>query len=305
MPPARSGPWSSASRKAARWRCCSPPRTRNARSRSCCSGRAPAGSRRPTTPGRRAPTRSSSRRSKSATGAWGTLAYAAEQIREWAAPTQANDERAIAWLAEYLRNAASPGAAIALARMNRGIDVRPALAAIHVPTLVLARDADPTIPGSGDAGGWPTRSTAPGSRPSPASTTSSGSVTRNGCSLRSSASSHLSAAKRPSSIGSWPRCCSPTSSARRPGPRELGDKAWGEVVQRHHGTVRALLARYRGREVDTTGDGFFATFDGPARAVRCAQAIVDAVRGPRARGSGGRAHRARSKRSPARSAGSR
>jgi len=58
----------------------------------------------------------------------------------------------------------------------------------------------------------------------------------------------------------------------------LGDKAWKELVQRHHSTVRALLGRYRGKEVDTAGDGFFATFDGPARAIRCAEAINDAVR---------------------------
>jgi len=49
-------------------------------------------------------------------------------------------------------------------------------------------------------------------------------------------------------------------------------------VERHHATTRALLARYRGNEIDTAGDGFFASFDGPARAVRCAMAIVDAVR---------------------------
>ena len=59
---------------------------------------------------------------------------------------------------------------------------------------------------------------------------------------------------------------------------ELGDRAWHELVERHHGVVRAMLARYRGREVDTAGDGFFATFDGPARAIRCALASVDAVR---------------------------
>ena len=58
----------------------------------------------------------------------------------------------------------------------------------------------------------------------------------------------------------------------------LGDRAWRELVERHHGAVRTLLARYRGVEVDTAGDGFFASFDGPARAVRCAQAIVEAVR---------------------------
>jgi class 3 adenylate cyclase len=58
----------------------------------------------------------------------------------------------------------------------------------------------------------------------------------------------------------------------------LGDHAWGELVERHHAIVRAMLTRYRGVEVDTAGDGFFATFDGPARAVRCAQAVVQAVR---------------------------
>jgi class 3 adenylate cyclase len=54
----------------------------------------------------------------------------------------------------------------------------------------------------------------------------------------------------------------------------LGDHAYGELIERHHAAVRAMLARFRGREVDTAGDGFFITFDGPARAVRCAQAIV-------------------------------
>jgi class 3 adenylate cyclase len=59
---------------------------------------------------------------------------------------------------------------------------------------------------------------------------------------------------------------------------QLGDRAWKGLVERHHATIRAMIGRYRGTEVDTAGDGFFATFDGPARAVRCAQAIVDAVK---------------------------
>jgi class 3 adenylate cyclase len=58
---------------------------------------------------------------------------------------------------------------------------------------------------------------------------------------------------------------------------ELGDKGWRDLVERHHGVVRALLGRFRGKEVDTAGDGFFATFDGPARGVRCAQTIAEAV----------------------------
>jgi class 3 adenylate cyclase len=58
----------------------------------------------------------------------------------------------------------------------------------------------------------------------------------------------------------------------------LGDRAWQEIVQQHHAIIRAMLGRYRGVEQDVAGDGFFATFDGPARGVKCAQAIIDAVR---------------------------
>jgi class 3 adenylate cyclase len=57
----------------------------------------------------------------------------------------------------------------------------------------------------------------------------------------------------------------------------IGDRAWRDMVERHHTAVRRQLERFRGREVDTAGDGFFATFDGPARAIRCAEAIRDAV----------------------------
>jgi class 3 adenylate cyclase len=59
---------------------------------------------------------------------------------------------------------------------------------------------------------------------------------------------------------------------------ELGDRRWRELLDAHHAAVRRQLDRFRGREVDTAGDGFLATFDGPARAIRCAQASVDAVR---------------------------
>jgi class 3 adenylate cyclase len=58
---------------------------------------------------------------------------------------------------------------------------------------------------------------------------------------------------------------------------ELGDRRWRALLEEHHATVRRLLARYRGAEVDTAGDGFFAVFDGPARAIRCAQAIREGV----------------------------
>ena len=59
---------------------------------------------------------------------------------------------------------------------------------------------------------------------------------------------------------------------------ELGDRAWRDLLERHHALVRRELIRFRGEERDTAGDGFFATFDGPARAIRCAQALVDSIR---------------------------
>ncbi|MDP9341753.1 MAG: adenylate/guanylate cyclase domain-containing protein [Actinomycetota bacterium] len=58
----------------------------------------------------------------------------------------------------------------------------------------------------------------------------------------------------------------------------LGDRKWKELLEAHHARIRGLLARYRGTEIDTAGDGFLATFEGPARAVRCASAIVDSLR---------------------------
>src|SRR4030095_15109293 len=58
---------------------------------------------------------------------------------------------------------------------------------------------------------------------------------------------------------------------------ELGDHRWRELLGEHHTRVRRQLARFRGRELDTAGDGVFAAFDGPARAIRCACAVRDAV----------------------------
>jgi class 3 adenylate cyclase len=74
----------------------------------------------------------------------------------------------------------------------------------------------------------------------------------------------------------WRRCCSPTSSARPRAPKNC-DQRWQNLLDAHHTTVRRQLARYRGNEVKSLGDGFLATFDGPARAVRCACAIAEAV----------------------------
>jgi pimeloyl-ACP methyl ester carboxylesterase len=207
---------------------------------------------------------------------WGTKEFAAREIRDWGAPTQADDERAVTWLADYLRHAASPGAAVALERMNRGIDVRPALPAIHVPTLVLARDGDLAFPV--DETRWMAEQihgarfvSFPGvdhffwvgdqDQLLDEINAFVGEVRG----LEADLDRVLATVLFTDIVGS-------TAMAS-----ELGDKGWRELAERHHGIVRALLGRFRGQEIDTAGDGFFATFDGPARGVRCAEAIADAV----------------------------
>jgi class 3 adenylate cyclase len=207
---------------------------------------------------------------------WGTREHAAQEMRTWGAPTRADDEPAVAWLANYLRNAASPGAAMALSRMNRGIDVRPALPAIHVPTLALAREGDLAFPAE------ETRWLAErihGARFASFPGVDHffwegdqeqllGEIERFVAEVRDQEADLdrvLATVMFTDIVGSTAKAA------------ELGDRGWRELVERHHGAVRALLGRFRGTEIDTAGDGFFATFDGPARAVRCAQAIGDAM----------------------------
>jgi pimeloyl-ACP methyl ester carboxylesterase len=207
---------------------------------------------------------------------WGTREFAAREMRDWGAPTLADDDHAIRWLADYLRHAASPGAAISLARMNRGIDVRAALPAIHVPTLVLARDGDLAFPVEETK--WMADQihgarfvSFPGvdhffwvGDQDQLLDEIEGFVAK----VRDAEADLdrvLATVLFTDIVGSTAKAA------------ELGDRGWGNLVERHHGTVRALLGRFRGKEIDTAGDGFFATFDGPARAVRCAEAIGAAV----------------------------
>jgi len=207
---------------------------------------------------------------------WGTREFAAQELREWGAPTLANDDLAIGWLADYLRHAASPGAAIALERMNRGIDIRPALPAIHVPTLVLARDGDLLF--TAEESKWMADKihgarfvSFPGvdhlywvGNQDELLVEIERFVVEVG-DEEAELDRVLATVMFTDIVGSTERAAA------------LGDRRWKELLASHHDTVRHLLARYRGREIATAGDGFLATFDGPARAVRCARSIVDAV----------------------------
>ena len=209
---------------------------------------------------------------------WGTREFARGEVRDWAAPGHETDEQLVAWVASYMRRSASPGAAVALERMNRQINATHALASIHVPTLVIGRigDLDFRIE--------QVRATAariagarlvelPGNVHFPwvgAQDEILDEVQRFVVSLgemEAELDRALATVLFTDVVGSTERAAT------------LGDRAWKDLVEEHHRLVRGQLARFRGVEVDTAGDGFFATFDGPARAVRCAQAIVAAVAG--------------------------
>ena len=207
---------------------------------------------------------------------WGTKELARDFLAESFSPPLADDEPTQAWLANYMRNAASPGAVSALSAMNREIDVRSALPAIHVPTLVLARDGD--LDYAMEETKW-FADRIHGARfvsfPGNEHLFVMGQqedlldeIERFVAEVRGEEADLdrvLATVMFTDIVGSTEKAA------------ELGDKGWRDLVERHHGVVRAMLGRFRGKEVDTAGDGFFATFDGPARGVRCAQAISSSV----------------------------
>ena len=200
---------------------------------------------------------------------WGHAEQAETFLRE-AAPSVADDPQVVAWAMRMFRQGASPGAALALRRMVMSVDVRDVLPSIRVPTLIahtsVKRDESAyiaeRIPGARRlelngrervfwlAEGFPEAivefaRTAWG-EPEP--------------------DTLLATVLFTDIVGSTAKAA------------ELGDRSWRDLVSRHHALVRAQLDRYRGREFDTAGDGFFATFDGPIRAIRCAVAVRAAVR---------------------------
>ena len=196
---------------------------------------------------------------------------------ETLAPSAVGDEQFRQWWAAYLRRSASPGAALALARMNTEIDFRVILPMIRVPTLILHRSGDLDI----DVGGARFMAERiPRARY-----------------VELPGDDHLvfvgdqEAILREIEVFLTGELPVPDSDrvlatlmitgivgAAATAVR-LGDAAWSEVVAAHDAMVREHLVRFRGREVRKTIGGFLATFDGPARAIRCASAIVEAARG--------------------------
>lgn len=207
-------------------------------------------------------------------------AYAAEVERDWGTQADrarmgADTDAAIAdWWLRRARAAASPGAARDLILMNSQIDVRHVLPVIAAPTLVLHRtgDGDSSVEEGRYLGAH-----VPGAR-----------------FIELAGSSHMLSVDADQIIDEVEDFL--TGVRRGPDPDrvlatilftdlvgsteravEVGDRRWVELIEGHHTVVRSALERFRGRELDVAGDGFFAAFDGPARAVRCATAIRDGL----------------------------
>jgi class 3 adenylate cyclase len=192
------------------------------------------------------------------------------------APSKGGDPGFDKWLRGWLRNGASPRAAAALLRMNSRIDVRDVLPTLSVPTLMLHRTGDRDV--NVEEGRY-IAERIPGARflelPGDEHVIAAGDVDR----LADEIEEFLTGvrpAPEPDRVLTTVLFTDIVGSTDR--AVALGDREWSDLLERHHALVRAELERFRGREIDTAGDGFLATFDGPARAVRCASAVRDAVR---------------------------
>jgi class 3 adenylate cyclase/pimeloyl-ACP methyl ester carboxylesterase len=202
---------------------------------------------------------------------WGTREFCDELLATICPTLHASDEGR-AWFANKLRVGASPAAAYALNLASWQTDLRDILPAIRVPTLVLHRGAR----GQQDAREVVTRIPDARSAALPGedwwgiflSPELVDEVERfvAGQAPPEVPETVLATLLFTDIVGSTSRAA------------ELGDYRWRELLGQHHALVRRELARFRGEERDTAGDGFFVTFDGPARAIRCAQVIAEGVR---------------------------
>ena len=205
--------------------------------------------------------------------AWGSGA----SLRKFA-PSRSNDLAFQRWWGKGERLGASPAAATALMRMNSQIeiDISNIVSTIRVPTLIIHRTEDATI---NVEGGRYLAEHIPGARYIELPGTDHiPFVCDNADEIADAVQEFLTGARASVPVD---RVLATVLFTDIVGSTEkasaLGDRRWRELLENHHSTVRRNLARFRGREVKTTGDGILATFDGPARGVRCACAIAEEI----------------------------
>ena len=200
---------------------------------------------------------------------WGQYESAKQQTRAVAA-SRADDPEFISGWARHHRLSASPGAVATILRMAADVDVRDVLGAIRVPTLVAH------VPGDREHAEY-LAARIPGARRFEVSGLDAAIYLQTDTLLPEVERFVLGLEDRePETVLATVLFTDIVDSTAK--LAELGDAGWRELVERHHALVRQQLSRFRGEEVDTAGDGFFARFDGPIRAVRCAQAIGGSVR---------------------------
>jgi pimeloyl-ACP methyl ester carboxylesterase len=181
---------------------------------------------------------------------------------------------------DFVRYGASPGMLEALYRMNQEIDIRPVLPSVHVPTLVLHGSDDRIVPVA--VGGYTARH-LPSARYVEVAGAGHLALKAGGTQIQEEIRQFLGAVwdgggwheTEPDRMLATVLFTDIVESTTK--AIELGDRRWRQLLERHNALVRRELLRFRGVEIDTTGDGFLATFDGPARAIRCACSIVAGV----------------------------
>jgi class 3 adenylate cyclase len=191
------------------------------------------------------------------------------------APSVASDETfRISW-ARFERLGASPSAVVALMRMNSEIDVRPILPSIRVPTFIIHRQGDVRV--NVEAGRFMARQ-IPNAKyvelPGSDHLLWTGDTERVLDEIEEFLTGSRSAVESDRVLATVLFTDIVNSTKRA---ETIGDRAWHDVLDQHNALVRREISRHRGREVRTLGDGFLATFDGPARSIRCALAINEAV----------------------------
>ena len=189
--------------------------------------------------------------------------------------SQADNASMKSWWARYQRLAASPGAAVTLLRSAYETDARSVLPAIAVPVLVLHRAGDPF---TGPEHGRYLAEHIPGAKFVELLGVDHLFFAEDMDRLLSEIQEFLTGvreAREPDRVLATVMFVDIVSSTEH--ATRLGDRQWRDVLDRYYAIARRQLARFRGREIDTAGDGLFATFDGPARAIRCARTIADEV----------------------------